>query len=88
MCMRINNILYQINILYVGTYTDSRSQMEIRICKMRLIRIIIIYVKIMRRPYITPLQQQRSRIRNVSKYKSPNHPLYYSSTLYFFFLLL
>lgn len=55
MCMRINNILYQINILCVGTYTDSRSQMEIRILKMRLIRIIIIYVKIMRRPYITPL---------------------------------
>jgi len=59
--------------------------MEIYIFKMRLIRIIIIYVKIMRRPYITPLKQQHSsRIRNVSKYKSPNHPLYYSSTLYFF----
>lgn len=30
--------------------------------------------------YITLLR----RIRNASKYKSPNHPLYYSSTMYYF----
>jgi len=66
--VNFNNILYYI---MCTCSTDSRSQMEIHIFKTRLIRIIIIYVKIMRRPYIITPLQQHSRI--LETFRNINH---------------